>query len=261
MRNPAQPPRVAAVSYLNTVPLVWGVLHGPQRSAMDLDFCVPSECADRVRDGRAAIGIVPVIEIARQELEIIPGNGIACRGPVRSILLISRKPFGQIKSVACDLGSRTSVVLTEIILREKYGVTPEFRAMPPDLAPMLGAADAALIIGDPALRINPAALPYAYVDLGAEWTSWTGLPMVFAAWAGRPENIPPDAAAEFAGSYAFGEANLGEIIRAESAARGFAPALVREYLTRHIAFSLGERDYDGMKAYLRMAGALTPARV
>ncbi len=160
-------PRVCAVSYLNTVPLVWGLLKDPaQAGTFDLRFAVPSVCADQLASGEADIGIVPVIEMARQKLAYFRETGIASYGPVRSILLISKVPFGKIRKLATDSGSRTSVMLSRIILAEKYGVEPQVISHPPDLAAMLGAADAALLIGDAALRVDPATLPFETLDLG-----------------------------------------------------------------------------------------------
>ncbi len=98
------------------------MLHGEQMDQFNLSFCVPSECADRLEDGRADIGIVPAIELPRQDLVITAETAIVCQGPVRSILLISKVPFDRIRTVAADSSSRTSVALTELILRRKYGV-------------------------------------------------------------------------------------------------------------------------------------------
>ena len=173
------------VSYLNTAPLVWGMLHGEQRGLFELERAIPSECADRLADGRADIGIVPSVELNHQKLEIIPGCGIACHAQVRSIFLISKVAFGQIRTLATDSSSRTSVALSRIVLARKYGVEPQLFSLPPNLASMLELCDAALIIGDAALVLNPADLPFRVLDLGREWTQMTGLPMVFAVWAAR----------------------------------------------------------------------------
>src|ERR1051326_3866772 len=145
------------------------MLHGALREIFDLRFALPSECADQLARGEADIGIVPVIEMARQGLDYFPGTGIACHGPVRSILLISKVPFREIRTLATDSGSRTSVMLTRIILAERFGVQPRLISRPADLAPMLGEADAALLIGDPALRVDPNSLPFQVLDLGLEW--------------------------------------------------------------------------------------------
>ena len=108
--------RVSAVGFLNTSPLVWGLLHGPQQGAFDVHFSLPSECADELRAGKADIGLVPVIALARQpDLMVVPGCSIACRGPVRSILFFSRKPIETIESFAADTSSRTSVTLTQVL--------------------------------------------------------------------------------------------------------------------------------------------------
>jgi len=166
-------PRVSVVSYLNTVPLVWGMLHGEQRDLFDLELAVPAECADRLADGRADIGIVPAVELNRQQLEVVPGTGIACHGPVRSILLISKTPFGEIRTLATDSSSRTSVALSRILLARKYGAEPQLHSERPHLGSMLEYSDACLIIGDAALLLDPADLPFHVLDLGSEWTRMT----------------------------------------------------------------------------------------
>jgi predicted solute-binding protein len=247
--------RVCAVSYLNTTPLVWGMLHGPQQGLFDLEFRIPAGCADRLASGAADIGIVPSFELTKQDLEIIPGIGIACHGPVRSILLISSRPAGEIRSLAADASSRTSVELARIVLARKFGVRPRFFAHEPDLEAMLRQADAALIIGDPALRIDPAHLPYHVYDLGAEWYEMTGLPMVFAVWAGRRGIVTPQVADAFLGACRYGRERMEDIVASESARREFAPELVREYLTRYIVHELTDRDYEGMELFLEYARA------
>jgi predicted solute-binding protein len=235
------------------------MLHGAQRGQFELEFRIPAGCADQLESGAADIGIVPSFELTRQKLEVIPGTGIACRGPVRSILLISSRPAEQIRTLAADSSSRTSVELAKIVLERKYGAVPELIRRPPQLEEMLRLADAALIIGDPALRIDPARLPYHAYDLGAEWVEMTGLPMVFAVWAGRPGTVTAPVAEAFGESYRFGRANMDEIVAAEAARREFPPALVREYLTRNIVHELEARDYRGMELFLQYARELTAA--
>ena len=124
--------------------------------------------------GAADIGIVPAFELTRQNLAVVPGVGIASRGAVRSILLISKCPATKIRTLAGDTSSRTSVALARIVLANKFGTTPQFCRVAPELETMLADADAALIIGDPALRLDPATLPYHVYDLGQEWTEWSG---------------------------------------------------------------------------------------
>jgi predicted solute-binding protein len=229
---------------------------GPQATDFDLEFCVPSECARRIEAGRADLGIVPVAEMERQGLESIPGTGIACHGAVRSILLISKVEPREIRTLAADSGSRTSVQLARIILAERFGVTPASFEQTPDLEPMLAVADAALLIGDEALRVDPSALPYSCLDLGAEWLSLTGLPMVFALWAGRAAAVQQwDAGAlsgSFSGSLDYGMAHMDEIVARESARRQLGPALVRDYLTRNIVFRIGPQEQEGLAAFRKL---------
>ncbi len=250
-------PRVCAVSYLNTTPLVWGLA-----DQVHLEYALPSVCADRVREGSADLGILPVIEVERQGLEWLPGTGIACDGPVRSILLISKVPVGRIQTLATDNGSRTSVMLSRVILAERYGAEPVTRTMPAGLDSMLAAADAALIIGDPALRLDPDALRQTYevLDLGAEWAALTGLPMVFAIWAGRRDRLIPGLADLFLESCRYGMAHIDDIVEQECLKRGIPKALGHEYLTRYIVFELGERHYEGMRRYLQLAKAIEKLR-
>jgi Predicted periplasmic solute-binding protein len=134
-RPPAARLRVCAVSYINTLPMVWGMTHGSQQNYFDLSFSVPSECADRLADGRADIGLVPCAELPRLNLTAIPGTGIASEGPVRSILLVSKVPIDRIQVLAADSSSRTSVLLARIILARKYGVEPAVRSLAPDSRP------------------------------------------------------------------------------------------------------------------------------
>jgi chorismate dehydratase len=244
---------VCAVSYLNTVPLVWGMLHGAEQGRFDFEFRLPSECADRMASGEADIGIVPAIEWARQGLALIRGAGIACRGPVRSILLVAKSRPERIRTLAADSSSRTSVMLARIVLEERYGSRPEVVSMPPDLPLMLETADAALIIGDPALRIDPARLPLPSFDLGQEWWDMTGLPMVFAVWGCRPEVLSPDLEPAFASSCRFGRERIDDFVAAEARARNLPEALARDYLTHNIVNELGEREYEGMRAFLERA--------
>src|SRR5262249_16006737 len=139
---------------------------------------------------------------------------------------------------------RSSVMLARVILAEKYGVEPALISRPADLAAMMGEADAALIIGDPALKLDPAALPFETLDLGGEWNVMTGLPMGFAVWAGRKEVILERYARAFAASCRFGIEHAADIAREQPAARGISEAVAFEYLTRHIVYELGDRDYE-----------------
>jgi chorismate dehydratase len=231
------------------------MLHGDQAGLFDLSFALPAECADQLKSGRTDIGIVPAIELTRQKLEIIPGAGIACRGPVRSILLISKVPFSEIQTLAADSSSRTSVMLARVILAKKYGVEPRVAARPPSLVAMLDDSDASLIIGDPALLLDPGSLPFHVLDLGAEWTVMTGLPMVFAVWGARA-GLPVQDPRPFLDSLRFGMQSIDTIVDSEYAKRGISRQLAYDYLTHHIVFELKAREYEGLSLFLRYAGEL-----
>jgi chorismate dehydratase len=235
------------------------MLHGAQRGLFELDFRVPADCADRVASGAADIGIIPSFELTRLDLEVIPGAGIACHGAVRSILLVSSRPASEIRTLALDSSSRTSVQLVRVILERKYGAAPATISHAPDLPAMLQVADAALIIGDPALRVDPAHLPYYVYDLGTEWVDLTGLPMVFAVWAGRHSVMSHRVTEAFRDSCRFGRGRIDEIVTAEAPGRGFPEELVRQYLTTHIVHELRSREYEGMELFLRYARELAPA--
>lgn len=238
---------------------MWGFLHGPQKGLFDFRFDLPVHCAEALRDRKADIGLVPCAELDRLGLDLLPDLGIACDGPVRSILLISRRPYGEIRTLAVDSSSRTSVGLSRILLAERYGCRPAIRPHAPSLGEMLVDNDAALIIGDPALRLDPETLPYQTLDLGAEWVAWTGLPMVFAVWAGRSEFLTRDAAEAFRGSYEWGRTHVDEMVEHAAAERGFAKELARAYFTRHIVYPLSSKHLAGLALFRKFVLALEPA--
>jgi chorismate dehydratase len=257
---PTQKFRVGAVSYLNTVPLVYGMLHGPQQQLADVTFSIPSICAEQVESGVVQIGLVPVVEITRQSLEIVPGVGIAACGAVRSILLVSKRPWTEVRTLAADVSSRTSVQLARVILRERYGVTPAFLPNEPDLPRMLEIADAALIIGDPALRIDLEALPFEWLDLAGEWFAMTGLPFVFAAWAGKP-GLPLSSLSDLTlASYRYGLQHILDIAKTEAGLRGISRDLAERYLRYHLRYEIGTKEQQGLETFLSLAG-LTGVRI
>ena len=254
--------RVCAVSYLNTAPLVWGFTRGPQQGLYDLRFELPAGCADALKAGDADIGLVPVIELAEQpDLLVLPGTSIAANERVRSVLLFSRKPMEAIESFAADTGSRTSVALTQVLLARRFGIRPRVRPYPPRLDEMLEVADAGLIIGDPALRLDPEQAdwkgqPLFVYDLGAEWWELTGLPMVFAVWAVKNLAADPALPQSFQDSATYGLEHLDEIVDVESVERDLAPDLIRSYLTTNTSFGLGEREQRSLATFLRSAAEL-----
>ena len=247
------------MSYLNTWPLIWGFQHGPERGLFEFRFDLPAQCAAALASGEADIGLVPSAELDRLGLDFFPDVGIACEGPVRSILLVSRVPADSIRTLAVDSGSRTSVALARIILGERYRCFPEVFAHEPVLDRMLAQADAALVIGDPALRLEPGEPGMMTLDLGEEWVRWTGLPMVFAVWAGRSEKLGGQAREAFIRSWQWGRDHIEEIIRQAADERGFPEPLAREYLTRHIQYNLGPEHLEGLTKFRALARALPTA--
>src|SRR5579872_3541730 len=176
--------RIAAIGYLNTAPLMWDFDHGTLRREFEVEYCTPSEAAERLRSGSVDIGIIPVAAYAElKDLSIVPGVCIASRGVVRSILLISKVPKDKITTVAVDTSSRTSVALLRILLKKLDNIEPKFTPMAPDIKPMLEKCDAALVIGDAALTAKHNG--HKVYDLGEEWMKLTGKPFVYAFWAVR----------------------------------------------------------------------------
>ena len=246
------PLRIAAVNYLNAVPLVWGLAHGPQRGLFQLEYILPAQCADALRNGTADAGIIPSIEYQRMDnLKIVPGLSISSAGPVRSVLLISRCPVEEIRSLAVDTSSRTSACLMQILFRRHYRIEPRLEPHAPDLAAMLQEHDAAMVIGDPALASDFPGL-YVY-DLADEWRALTGLPFVFAFWAVRSDVASPDLVPAFRQSTAYAFEHLEEIIEAETLRTGLPAPLIRTYLTENIDFSLGKENLAGLERFYALA--------
>jgi len=147
--------RVSIVEFLNTAPLVWGFTDGPLQGRYDLSFTVPSLCAEALGSGEVDVAIIPAIEYQRMEgMVLLPEMAVAAKGEVRSILILAKKPIDLARRIALDTNSRSSVALTRLLCRGFWHIAPEFIDAPPDPAAMLAVADAALLIGDPALRVR-----------------------------------------------------------------------------------------------------------
>jgi chorismate dehydratase len=245
-------PKVSVVQYLNTVPLIWGMLKGEQRAKYDLDFTTPAKCADAVRQGEADVGIIPSIEYQRMEhLQILPGLSIASKRKVKSVLLLSKAPIEETRTIAVDNSSRTSVALLTILLHKFYSHAVQFIPSAPQPADMLKSADAALVIGDPALLYD-GRIPEVY-DLAAEWKKFTGLPFVFALWAGREAAQIGRFCNDFQASLDYGLAHVKEIAREFAPKLNLRPEEVEVYLTENIDYSLDEQNCRGLQLFYHLA--------
>lgn len=244
---------VCVVNYFNTLPLVWGFLKEHSHHNLEMVPCLPSQCADLLKSGRADVGIVSSIEVPRQGLDHGDSLGIASDGYVRSLLLLSKVPIGKIRALAVDAGSRTTTILVQILLRLRYGVSPQVLPRQPELPSMMDGVDAAVIIGDPALRIDVELSDYLIMDLGHEWQETTELPMVYAVWAGRSGKLTRGLLDALQASYQYGKTRIDEIVTEGASERDIGEKLAQKYLTEHIVYELGERHRRGLSEFWRLA--------
>lgn len=241
---------------------MWDFEHQPSREIrenFEIEYTVPSLCAQALRDGVADIGIIPVITTATiPELVVLPNIAIASLNKVRSIQLVSRKPMREIRTVAVDTSSRTSVGLTQVLLTKFFGGHRELTPMPPVLGPMLERCDAGLLIGDPAMVVNTSGL-YSY-DLAEVWRAHTGLPFVFAVWTVRKAALAEmkpglDLAGIFRRSRDHGltEANVVKIAREWAPKMGLTEAEIVTYFRENIHYELDAECRKGLELYFKLA--------
>ena len=270
--------RISIVEYLNTAPLVWGFTDGPLRGRYELSFTVPSLCAEALRRGDADVAIIPSIEYQRMDdVVALPGMAVAAKGEVRSILVIARKPIERARRIALDRSSCSSVALVRLLCAGRWGIQPEFIEAEPDPAAMLSQADAALVIGDPALRVSvkldalagkqpsgefcctgdPSELPvpglqtlFVY-DVAHQWREMTGHSCVLAIWAGRREAVTPEVVADFLASKEYGLARLDEIAEGAALKLDLPAKALETYLRENIDFSLDEENRAGLEWYFQ----------
>lgn len=246
--------RLGAVGYLNARPLVYGLEDHPR---FDLRYDIPSECARLLHAGAIDIGLIPSIEYLRgpDEYALVPGAAVTSRGPVASVAIYTPRDPADIRTIAMDTSSRTSVALATVMLRRRFGVRAEAIAMPPDLDAMLASADAALIIGDIALFLDPPA-GVQKLDLGALWNATTGLPFVYAFWAGWPEGLTP------ADAEALLQARDAGVAHADDVARAYYPddpareAVAARYLRDNIRYTFGDEELEGLRTFYSYADEL-----
>lgn len=245
------PVRLGAVSYLNTKPLVDGL--DAQPDLFSLRFDVPAQCAALLHEGRIDLGLIPAIEYLRGEYRIVPDVAIASDGAVRSVAIFSRVPITQVTTLAMDISSRTSVALTRVLCARHWGIAPKTVPAEPDLRAMLTRADAALVIGDPALSIDCAAHGVEAIDLGTEWQAMTGLPFVYAMWCGRDEACGPEHVAALRTARDRGVAAIDAIAEREGGGDDARRTLVRGYLRDNLRYGLGERELAGLRRFHELA--------
>jgi chorismate dehydratase len=254
-----KPIRLGAVEYLNARPLVYGLDRDPR---FEVRYDIPSKCARLLHAHETDLGLIPSIEYLRgpQPYALVPGPAVTSRGPVASVAIYTRVEPGDIRTIAMDSSSRTSVALATILTRRVFGVAPEAMSMAPDLEAMLGRADAALIIGDNALFLDPdesrttiAARRVTKIDLGELWTAHTGLPFVYAFWTGWPDAVDPE------GVEALQRARDGGVAHADDVARAYYPndigrqRVAGRYLRDNIRYTLGDEELEGLQTFYRYA--------
>jgi chorismate dehydratase len=274
--------RVSVVEFLNTAPLVWGFTDGPLEGRYDLSFAVPSRCADDLRAGRVDIGVIPAIEYQRIDgLEILPGMAVAARNEVRSILVVARKPIDRVRRFALDQNSRSSIALVRLLCRGLWGIEPEFVEAEPDPAAMLADADAALLIGDPALRVRlkvdalaskvpgeggccggsddeqpvPGVNTLFVYDVAQQWHEMTGRSCVLAVWAARRGVVTREVLADFETSKAYGLAHIPDIAEGAALKLDLPPRALESYLRENIDYSLDDENLAGLDLFYRLAAA------
>jgi chorismate dehydratase len=270
--------KISSISYLNTAPLMWDFEHGEAGADnnFDISYTIPSACAEALRAGTADIGIIPAAAYATvPDLVIIPDVAIAARRAVRSILLVSKKPvdrlskqtlWKQVRTVALDTASMTSVALAKILFAKWLGGARDYKPMAPDLDAMLGVCDAALLIGDPALQVDRTR--YFTPDLAEEWVARTGKSFVFAFWAVRKPALAGRNGAAIAEvfkksrDHGLSPKNLEAIAQEWAPRLGLTVEIVRVYLTHNIHYYLDPPCLEGLQLYYRLAaeiGALPQA--
>lgn len=248
--------RVAAIGFLNPAPLMWNFEHPPEshrlRSRYDIHTTSPAQCADELLSGRAGLGLIPIAALT-PDLAVVPGCTIAALHEVRSILLLVRgdRDLHTIRTVAADTASRSSLAYTEVLLRSYIHNTARFLRAPADPIAMLEQADAALLIGDPALlarerraELEAALGPCRWFDLAKLWRAHTGLPWVAAVWAANPDALaassitPEELTRDLIASRDAGLDHIEQIVTEWSTRLPLPVSTIRTYLTHNIHYHL-----------------------
>lgn len=255
--------RLGAVGYLNARPLVFGL---DRSSRFDLRYDLPSECARLLHTGEIDLGLIPSIEYMRGDsYRIVPDLAIASRGPVASVALFTTRPMSKVRSIVMDTSSRTSVALVRVLCAQLFKIEPAIEAQSPDLNAMLECGDAALIIGDKALvwepetvRLKPGTTsdhvrPVQKIDLGEAWTSMTGLPFVWAFWAGRRGVLSGDDVTALQAARDAGVSHSDDVAREYFRDAPQHRDLGVRYLRDNIKYYLGDDERAGLELFYRYA--------
>jgi len=260
--------RIAAIGFLNPAPLMWDFEHPPLNLSLahrySIDYMLPSECAARLASGASDIGLIPIAALGSiPGLRILPGCTIASKHRVRSLLLVRRAntPLARLTAVAADTASRTTVAYARILFHKWGNPGVEFVPMAANLDSMLERADAAIIIGDPALlaleeqsnRYVRAGEELVYHDLAYEWHTLTGLPFVSAVWAAAPACNIEDIAEEFTRSRDHGLNNIDALVAEWSHRFPMPESTIRKYFTENIHYVLDDECIEGMRGFFSMA--------
>ena len=250
--------RISAISFLNTAPLMWDFEHGDAARDFQIEYTVPSACAAALATNQADIGIIPAFTYAEiPGLVVLPNIAIASKDRVRSILLVSKKPIEEVRTVATDSSSRTSVALLQVLFAKFFGGSRELTPHAPQLEAMLREHDAALLIGDAALQVQADTGYYTY-DLAHVWHRLTGKPFVFAFWAVRLDALgrqsrEVDVAEIFQRSRDHGlqPENIATIAEEWSPKLGLSPDDIGRYLTENIHYYLDRENHAGLQLFLQ----------
>lgn len=247
--------RIGAVGYLNARPLTWALDRSPER--WDVRYDLPAVCAELLHRGDTDLGLIPSIEYLQSpDYCFVPGVGIGSRGPIASVALYTRVPVNDIRTIALDTSSRTSVSLIRVLCHHRFKIAPQFVPHGPDLAAMTRAHDAGLLIGDPAFDVDHVSLGLTKVDLGAEWTAMTGLPFIYATWTGRRGTLTAADVQALQEAQAEGVASRLEI--AAEYGRGDSARTERAavYLRDNVKYGLGADEAAGLQMFLDYAADL-----
>jgi len=249
------PPRISASSYSNTAPLVWSFLYGSNHGKVEIILDnAPARSAELLQQDRVDAALVPVIASQFVEgVRLIPDVCVGAKERVRSVCLVTDgKDLSDVRSVALDTSSRTSVVLTKIIFREFLGFEPEWRDAAPNITAMLADSDAALLIGDPALALSEAGeTDLRTFDLAELWNEFTGFGFVFAMWMTRRARVDID----FAAARDEGLSHLDEIAANYRTDIGLSNDALIQYLSQNISYSIDDRMAAGLDLYLDLAAS------